>query len=519
MKHSLRLKVALILILSFSVLIFLCWIINQTFLEGYYKNDKVNSLSESYYSVNSIAGKNEGISSNEAISRIERIEENSNVSIYIITEEEYFGHKQITFCYPVEIAFGEPANSGIERYQRIIFALKHYIFVGESGTGDESIELLTTKDERFDVYKFYDNRVDSNYIDLVGFLDNGLMVFIRSNYENIQESTRISSKFLGIVGICIMIVGAVYMYLFSRSFTKPITDLTEIAKQMSALNFEKHYTEKRKDELGALGSSINTLSDKLEDTITELKTANIELQRDIERKTEIDEMRKEFLSNVSHELKTPIALIQGYAEGLSENINEDEESRRFYCEVIVDEARKMNDMVKKLLNLNQIEFGTNKLELERFDIVELVRSVSESVDILIKQKNITLVFNSREPIFVWADQYSVEEVVTNFMSNALNHVSGKNIIDIKFVCSDNKVRVSVFNTGNNIPEDEIGKIWIKFYKVDKARTREYGGSGIGLSIVKAIMEAHNQKCGVINHPSGVEFWFELDIKSDEKGDY
>jgi signal transduction histidine kinase len=234
---------------------------------------------------------------------------------------------------------------------------------------------------------------------------------------------------------------------------------------------------------------------------------------DIQKKTEIDEMRKEFLSNVSHELKTPISLIQGYAEGLKENINEDEESKDYYCEVIMDEANKMNQMVKKLLSLNELEFGNGQVNFERFDLVALIHSILDSTEILFKQKEVTLYFDQKEPIFVWADEYLIEQVLTNYISNALNHVGGQKIIEIKLIPRDDTVRIAVFNTGENIPEDELDKIWIKFYKVDKARTREYGGSGIGLSIVKAIMNSHNRECGVINRPVGVEFWFELDTKS------
>ena len=222
-------------------------------------------------------------------------------------------------------------------------------------------------------------------------------------------------------------------------------------------------------------------------------------------------MRREFIANVSHELKTPIALIQGYAEGLSDNINDDEESRQFYCDVIVDEARKMNNMVKKLLTLNELEFGNSNLELERFDIVSLVKTVADSVELLAKQKNINVVFNNTEPVYVWADEYRIEEVITNYLSNAVNHCKDPNVIDISFKKHDNKIRVSVFNTGDVIGEADLNNIWDKFYKVDKARTREYGGSGIGLSIVKAIMESHNEEYGVANHTTGVEFWFELTI--------
>ena len=217
---------------------------------------------------------------------------------------------------------------------------------------------------------------------------------------------------------------------------------------------------------------------------------------------------------MSHELKTPIALIQGYAEGLQDNVNDDPESREFYCEVIVDEADKMNKMVKKLLSLNQLEFGNGQVHLEHFDLQQVVQSVLSSSEILFRQKEVTLSYDGGHPVYVWADEYMTEEVVMNYVSNALNHIDGEKIIEVKIVSCDGKARVSVFNTGKPIPEEDIDKIWSKFYKVDKARTREYGGNGIGLSIVKAIMEAHNQAYGVKNYDNGVEFWFELDEKTE-----
>lgn len=281
---------------------------------------------------------------------------------------------------------------------------------------------------------------------------------------------------------------------------------------MAELDFNAKFTSGIDNEIGVLGEYMNEMSENLEKTISELKTANNELQRDIEQKTQIDEMRKEFLSNVSHELKTPIALIQGYAEGLKECINDDAESRDFYCEVIMDEARKMNTMVKNLLSLNQLEFGNDVVTMERFDIVSLIRNVLNSSKILMEQKDIHLIFKEEEPIHVWADEFKVEEVVTNYISNAINHCDFDKVIEVKLQRKNELVRVSVFNTGKPIPEEDLDKVWIKFFKVDKARTREYGGSGIGLSIVKAIMDSLHRECGVRNYDNGVEFWFELDAK-------
>ena len=267
------------------------------------------------------------------------------------------------------------------------------------------------------------------------------------------------------------------------------------------------------DEIGILGNSMNALSDKLKETIGELKSANNELLRDIEEKIQIDEMRQEFIANVSHELKTPIALIQGYAEGLIEGMGDEKESRDYYCEVIMDEANKMNKMVRQLLTLNALESGNDQAAMERFDLAELIRGVLDATRILIDQKEAVIEFSCSHPVYVWADEFKIEEVVTNYVSNALNHLAGENRIRITIEEREDRVRAAVRNTGKPIPEEDLPNIWTKFYKVDKARTRAYGGSGIGLSIVKAVMDSHHQECGVRNVEDGVEFWFELDSKN------
>ena len=290
--------------------------------------------------------------------------------------------------------------------------------------------------------------------------------------------------------------------------------LSDIAERMSNLDFDVKYHGKDKSEIGVLGNSMNNMSKKLEENISQLKSANKELQRDIDRKVKMEEVRTEFLSNVSHELKTPIALIQGYAEGLKEGISDDPESMDFYCGVIIDEAGKMNNMVKKLLTLNQIEFGNEELVMERFDIIELITSIVNANELRASQKGIQIEFNQRdEHIDVWSDEYKIEEVVTNYITNAINHCDFENRIEVSVERIGDDVRVHVFNTGKNIPEEDIPNIWQKFYKVDKARTREYGGNGIGLSIVKAIMDSYGKGFGVINKSNGVEFWFDLDGKA------
>ena len=377
---------------------------------------------------------------------------------------------------------------------------------------DQSESAATVEADNYVIEKVNVKRLGASYIYLAGTFKNGDHILIRASFSSITESAALSNQFFLYISLAAALIGFVVMYFVSNRFLGPITVLTNIAKRMSELDFTAKYEVKTEDEVGVLGNTMNMLSETLEQALAELKEANTELKKDLEKKEQIDAMRKEFLSNVSHELKTPIALIQGYAEGLLDNINDDEESRQFYCEVIVDEARKMNQMVKKIMDLNQLEFGYNTVTMEHFDIIAMIRAVIAKSDILLKQKEISLVFDADAPIYVWSDAYMSEEVFTNYLTNAINHADGEKRIDIQLEKKEKTVKITVHNTGEQIPEEDLSKLWDKFYKVDKARTREYGGSGVGLSIVKASMEQLGQPYGVYNCEDGVSFWFELDCQ-------
>ncbi len=514
MMHSIRTKLILVMVILMGLALFLFWLLNRTLLTPYYENNKIRLLKDSFSQAGTIVEEDEqmqgalGTLSSESQLELEKLNQNRSLQLYIFDVSNVFGRLMYEFEYP--------SVNEVEQ-QTIRDLTKNYLY--DSGIDDgldtenshEQKRRLIFEDESCNVFKAYDDRIGSYYMELFGQLDSGSYVYLRTNYQSMQENISVFNGFLLYSGAAVLLIGVILMILFGNNFAKPILQITDIAKKMSELDFDVKYPVHSKDEISVLGSSINMLSETLEKTISELKAANNELQKDIEKKIQIDEMRKEFLSNVSHELKTPIALIQGYAEGLQDNINEDKESREFYCEVIIDEARKMNKMVQKLLTLNQIEFGNNELTFERFDIVSLTRNVMNSAKLLADQKEADLFMREEYgPIEVWADEYMVEEVVTNYISNAINHVDGEKKIEVRFERREGNVRVVVYNTGKCIPEEDLEKIWIKFYKVDKARTRAYGGSGIGLSIVKAIMDSMNHACGVENRPDGVEFWFELD---------
>ena len=489
MKHSIKRQMAGIFITVLAVTFLCVSLINAFFLKDYYMSEKKKAIVSAYEVLNQ--GISGGLVGDEQFkTSMELICNTDNISIFVMDNS------------------GEPKLATNRDYQILQRKLYGYIF--EADTKNSTV---LDKEENYTIRESRDRVSQADYLEIVGTLDSGEPFIMQTAIESIRDSAAISNQFFIYVALTAMVFGSVLIWWLSRRISEPILELTDISRRMTELDFNAKFTSGSDNEIGVLGAHMNEMSENLEKTISELKTANNELQRDIEQKTQIDEMRKEFLSNVSHELKTPIALIQGYAEGLKECINDDAESRDFYCEVIMDEAQKMNTMVKNLLSLNQLEFGNDVVTMERFDIVALIRNVLNSSKILMDQKEIHLIFKEEEPVYVWADEFKIEEVVTNYISNAIHHCEFDKVIEVKIQREDSLVRVSVFNTGQPIPEEDLDKVWIKFFKVDKARTREYGGSGIGLSIVKAIMDSLHRECGVRNYDNGVEFWFELDARA------
>ncbi len=492
MKHSIKNQYAAIFIALMAGTILLCWFLNNTLLEKYYAMQKQNALLEAYTKIN--AASNEGYTDSEKFQlEIQRICDTYNISLLILDKDS------------------RPVTSSVQETKLLEKELMDSIF------GNNSLEDALVQSDNYVIQNSVDTVLGSHYIEMWGILDNGNPFIIRTMLEGIKDSVQISNRFLAYIGFLSAILSGFIIWVISHKMTKPILQLAAVSQKMNELDFEAKYSGHEKNEIGLLGNQMNQMSDTLKKTISELKTANNELQTDIEKKEQIDAMRQEFLSNVSHELKTPIALIMGYAEGLKFEVNDDPESREFYCDVILDETQKMDALVKQLLSLNQIEFGNEKVTMERFDLTETIRNYISSIQILLKQENVECVFDETQTYYAWGDEFRVEEVIMNYVTNAL-HYCMENAENTKRVeisirqIQEDTLRVCVFNTGNPIPEEDLPHLWEKFYKVDKARTREYGGSGIGLSIVKAIMESMNQKYGVENREDGVEFWFELECK-------
>lgn len=547
LKHSIRRRIMLIFVGLMAVMLFSIWAVNNWWLGRYYIDEKRKEMEQAYDKINAAVqeksrdgqdigdvitqelqqewqlwsesakdtldggGSQESLpllprESDETIRKEGGQTQEAPASSTLLGMIRDYGEKNNINIVLIDsntgaaiLGFGRDSDYLVRKVQRYVLGME-----SKQGT-------VIKKYENYVMETNFDPRSQSSYMESWGFLSDNTTLFIMSMpLTSIRESVILSNRFTTFVGAVALGFGSVLMYFVTRRVTNPLLRLAVLSERMSELDFEAKYEGGHQDEIGVLGRSMNTLSDKLKETIGALQEANRQLQHDIEEKIQIDEMRKEFIANVSHELKTPIALIQGYAEGLTEGMAEDAESRDYYCEVIMDEAAKMNQMVKQLLTLSALEFGNDAPVWEQFDLAELIRDLLNSSRILIQQKGARVIWEEEGPLPVKADEFKVEEVMTNYLNNAINHLDGEKIIRIQTERMQSKVVVRVYNTGQPIPKEDIPNLWTKFYKVDKARTRAYGGSGIGLSIVKAIMDAHHQQCGVENKDGGVEFWFTLE---------
>ena len=488
---SVRVKLFMTLSLVILLIIIFLILVNNFVLGRFYLYSKRQTLKSVYITVNDYYNNDKSENFEEKLEQIAiqnnfdiLIRNNENVNIYTSNKDFYS-------------TFGQ-MNEMTSRFN---------IGVGE----------LIEQSDNFVIKKIKDSKNGITYILLSSTLDNGYLLYIRIPISSIQESVKISNNFLYLMAGFAILIAAVIVSYVSRKFTDPILELNDIAKKMSNLDFSHKYRIKDvDDEINNLGRSINVMSDKLERTINQLRNSNIELEKDIEEKSKIDEMRKSFISDVSHELKTPIALIQGYSEGLLENVNTDEESRKFYAEVILDETNKMDKLVKQLLELMKLEYGKRQFNDKKFNIVEVEKEVVRKSKVMLEEKKVKIEFNLSEEINVFADDFYIEQVISNYITNAIKHVKeidGKKVISIvnEVNIEKNKVRVKIFNTGENIAEEHINRIWNRFYKVDESRNRTDGGTGIGLSFVKAIMNNYGNRYGVTNKEDGVEFYFDLDL--------
>jgi len=494
MKNSIRGRLLTFMCGLVAFVVIFGFILNNLFLERFYIYYKSRTLLRSLHAINQMYGS-----------------EDTDKDLELLRMQVEQGIQVMIFGPGLDIrylALQQSMGMGLGRRSIISGGIDLLGFVSDySRDGSPSYEISRN----------YDSLLRMEYLDLIGALDNGSYALMRMPVQTITDSVGIANRFLLISGAISLALSVFISLRLSNQIAKPIKAVEDIAKSMSNLDFSRKITVSARDEIGSLALSVNTLSDQLQETIKELQDKNKRLEEDYHYISKLDERRREFLSSVSHELKTPIALIQGYAEALEERVVTSDESRDYYYHVISDEADKMNTLVKKLMSLNNLEAGHEELYLEDFDIMALIQSVIQRGKSLRAAERLSFQLVGPDEAWVRADDFLIEEVVFNYITNAINHASGRDLIrvSVRLIPPDagqgERARVEVFNSGSYLNDEDRERVWESFYKVDKSRSREYGGSGLGLSVARAVMELHNCPYGVVNIEDGVSFWFELPV--------
>lgn len=340
---------------------------------------------------------------------------------------------------------------------------------------------------------------------------NNYHIEIFTEVNPIQESASLATTVTTAITVLALILALVFIYDYSRRFTKPLIQMNEVMKKIAALDFSTKTNIDRKDEIGTLANNINTVSDSLDAALTELREKNAQLEADIEKERKLERMRQDFVSSASHELKTPIAIIRGYAEGLKMNVGEENEGSREYCDIIMKEADKMNDLVINMLEQSLYSTGTKPPEKEEFDVGEYIEDFLKSAAPIFMEKGITVNYSS-ESYTVFGDKKQLTTVLSNIVLNACSHATGEKRIDISVAQQGEYIKINVFNTGSFIAEKDKDSIFTSFYRADKAHSRKEGRFGLGLSIVKSIVTNHGCDCGFQNEENGVTFWYTVEKK-------
>jgi len=495
---SLRKKLFMQMGLLVLLLVALSMIANTFLLKPYYTSRLKGRLTELYREINTISGDYD-----ESLGKFLSMEASNSVDILIMNTEDEIIYTSNSFFvderYRERLERIKEAEG--EDFLPMITRREWIGGIPPKPPKDEEhppkkIEKIEAVNDQISLFYAYGDPLFGNkLLILSGYLDSGEMLELKIPEIYIDRSVKITNRFMIIYGLILFFIAMVFAYVLSTSFTRPIMAINDVTKELSQLNFKKKCQVTSTDEIGQLSRSINHLSDRLSETIEELNLKNDELET--------------LIHDVSHELKTPLALLQGYAEGIQMNVVEGREKLDFYTEVIIDETKKMNRIVESLLDIKQLVRPEKTLFKKHFSLKSLVDKTVLKINPLLEEHNYQVVVDAEGDWLVYADAFRMEQVLMNYLTNAIQYTDGKEAIRIHLSQEETVCRLSIYNSSEDISEDVLAHLWDKFYKADASRTRMKGGHGLGLSIVKAIQEAHGRDCGVYKEKNGLTFWADI----------
>lgn len=440
---------------------------------------------------------------NSLISQTRRIE---NIDISNTSEvSEILTDISENYNFDVEIYDG----FGNIKYTTQGAQMMDFFIAGRHDFGMMREPLITLKSQTFSDGTVYEEAVrrfdNKEFLLCRKRIDNNLYAELKIQKQLILSSAATANEFITVIAVVCLALSLVWVIIFARRFSKPITQMNEITRDMANLKFDRTIAVDRSDEIGQLAHSVNEMSASLSATLDNLNRTNAKLRNEIELERELDKMRKTFVANVSHELKTPIAIISGYAEGLKLNVNA--ENRELYCDTIIDESERMNKLVLSILELSKYESGQVPANKTQFNICGMADMLLGRI---FADAGITTENKISPKTIVFADQMQIEQALRAYLENAKSHVNKGGVVAIFGEEINNKIRISVHNTGSHIETEKMPYIWQSFYRGDDSHKRDKTRFGLGLSIVNAVMNIHNNRCGVYNTDDGVTFWLELD---------
>lgn len=489
LNRRISVKLFFITLVFFTLFISSIFIFQSLFFEKFYINKKMDTLQRNVEKFK----KGYNNSNTDDISQLAREFEDSNNSKVAVLDRYGF----LNFVAGYDNREAESAS---------VRVIKEVINNWNSNPG---LSINIIRSGKSSTYIF-DNKVYNirNIVCVVPDSEKQEVVFAVSSLQPVNEASSVIKEFYVYIYVAALIFIIILSLIYSNMISKPLVSLNKTASKMVNLDFSEKCIVKTNDEIGNLGSTLNFLSENLNSAMYSLRKANEKLKNDIEQERKLEKMRKEFVGGVSHELKTPISLIEGYAEGIKDNIFE-EEDKNYYIDVIIDEAKKMGALVRDMLDLSQLESGNFKLKYNSFYIDRLLSSTIRKYYNMLNKMEIDVNLNLINNVLTEGDSMRIEQVLTNCITNAIDHTKNKGKISIDMCEVQDKVYVYIKNWGKNIEKEELSKIWDKFYKIDKSRNRSIGGTGLGLAITKNILMLHKSDFGVENFDGGVNFYFSL----------
>lgn len=381
--------------------------------------------------------------------------------------------------------------------------LAGYGEAGYAGYGEVSIALSAEDDFGEDTpvlcNQYYFSFADS---------EERYMLLVYGKAGQIAELQQAFLCVFPLLAVVILLVSLIVSWIYSRMITKPVLEISRVSEQMSDLHLEWRVDGQRTDELGTLGKSLNRLSQNLRSALNELQKANAELEADIEREKALEQAQIDFFAAASHELKTPITVIKGQLEGMLLGIGAYKDREKYLLRSL-GVTQTLESMVYDLLTISKLQASDCGFKTEKIDCVSVVRKYLADTEDLIAGKDLQINCHFPDSVLIDANRILMERVFSNLIGNAVKYAPPEAAVNITVRERQGSWLFSIENTGTHIPEEAIPKLFEAFYRVDTSRSRQTGGSGLGLYIVQKILQHHDSRCDVRNTEEGVEFFFEL----------